>query len=241
MRIARAPLPETVARAQLPASRATALARRTRAPQVPPMPPNHPAAVARDLAYLVLDTPVGPLLLVAAGDGLVAANFGGADLDAPAPPLPPPHARPADAPGADAASRRVLDAAAAQVAEWFAGRRTTFDVPLAPAGTAFQHRVWDALVAIPYGGTTSYLALAERLGDARAVRAVGAANGRNPLALFVPCHRVVGRDGSLTGYAGGLARKRWLLRHEARHRPAGVATRPAWDVASAVGTLELGL
>ena len=108
----------------------------------------------------------------------------------------------------------VLARTRQQLAEYFARTRTTFDIPLDPPGTPFQRRVWDALCAIPYGTTLSYSELARRLGDLRATRAVGAANGRNPIPIIVPCHRVVGADGSLTGFGGGLDRKRWLLEHE---------------------------
>jgi methylated-DNA-[protein]-cysteine S-methyltransferase len=110
--------------------------------------------------------------------------------------------------GAFAAAREQLTA-------YFAGRLRAFDLPLAPAGTPFQQRVWQALRAIPYGATESYRGLAARLGDPRAVRAVAAAVGRNPLSIVVPCHRVIGADGSLVGYAGGLETKRLLLRLEA--------------------------
>jgi len=108
----------------------------------------------------------------------------------------------------------LLTRARRQLAEYFARTRTTFDVPLDPAGSAFQRRVWDALRAIPYGTTLSYSELARRLGDPRATRAVGAANARNPIPIIVPCHRVVGASGQLTGFGGGLDRKRWLLEHE---------------------------
>jgi methylated-DNA-[protein]-cysteine S-methyltransferase len=94
------------------------------------------------------------------------------------------------------------------------GRLRAFDLPLALAGTPFRQRVWEALRLVPYGETISYLALARRIGAPKAVRAVGAAVGRNPVSVIVPCHRIVGSDGSLTGYAGGLERKRWLLAHE---------------------------
>jgi methylated-DNA-[protein]-cysteine S-methyltransferase len=103
----------------------------------------------------------------------------------------------------------------AQLAEYFAGRRRDFDLPLAPAGTPFQQRVWQALRAIPYGRTESYGALAARLGQPGAGRAVGLANGQNPIAIVIPCHRVIGAGGALTGYGGGLERKRWLLALEA--------------------------
>jgi len=110
----------------------------------------------------------------------------------------------------------VLRRAAAQLAEYFAGARRDFDVPLAPRGTGFQQRVWRELAKIPYGQTRSYGELARSLGRPTASRAVGAANGRNPISILVPCHRVVAGTGALTGYAGGLAAKRWLLEHEAR-------------------------
>jgi len=111
----------------------------------------------------------------------------------------------------------LLDRCKAQLAEYFAGTRTTFDVPLAPDGTPFQQTVWKALSDIPYGETRSYGNIAEALGKPTASRAVGMANGKNPLAIIVPCHRVVGANGRLTGYSGGLARKEWLLAHEARY------------------------
>lgn len=107
-----------------------------------------------------------------------------------------------------------LDEPCRQLDEYFAGRRQRFELPLAPRGTAFQQAVWQALQRIAYGQTSSYSALAAQIGRPRAVRAVGAANGANPLAIVIPCHRVIGRDGSLTGYAGGLPRKALLLRLE---------------------------
>jgi methylated-DNA-[protein]-cysteine S-methyltransferase len=110
---------------------------------------------------------------------------------------------------------------ARQLGEYFAGERTAFDLPLRATGTAFEQRVWDELRDIPYGETTSYGAIARRLGHPRAARAVGRANGRNPLAIVVPCHRVIGASGALTGYAGGLDRKRALLALERAGR--GVA------------------
>lgn len=108
----------------------------------------------------------------------------------------------------------VLERAAEQLIAYFEGRLQRFDVPLAPQGTAFQQEVWTALAGIPWGTTTTYGALAAGLGKPDAVRAVGAANGRNPIAILIPCHRVIGTDGELTGYAGGLERKRALLRLE---------------------------
>ena len=108
----------------------------------------------------------------------------------------------------------VLARTREQLNEYFARTRTTFDLPLDPAGSAFERRVWDALRAIPYGSTMSYGEVARRLGDPRATRAVGAANGKNAIPIIVPCHRVVGARGELTGFGGGLDRKRWLLEHE---------------------------
>ena len=105
----------------------------------------------------------------------------------------------------------MLLVAASQLFEYFAGKRKRFDLPLAPEGTEFQLRVWEELQRIPFGERISYGDLARRIDDADAVRAVGAANGRNPIAVIIPCHRVVGADGSLTGYAGGIERKRRLL------------------------------
>ena len=101
-----------------------------------------------------------------------------------------------------------------QLTEYFDGTRESFDLPLDAGGSPFERRVWDLLRTIPYGTTTSYGALARRLGDPRATRAVGAANGKNPIPIIVPCHRVVGARGDLTGFGGGLDRKRWLLEHE---------------------------
>lgn len=107
-----------------------------------------------------------------------------------------------------------LQEVAYQLQEYFEGSRTAFDLVLNPEGTDFQKRVWRALMVIPHGTTLSYLQLSKKLGDANAIRAVAAANGKNPLWIVVPCHRVIGSDGSLTGYAGGLHRKKWLLEHE---------------------------
>jgi len=107
-----------------------------------------------------------------------------------------------------------LEDAVYQLQEYFEGKRKNFTLELKPQGTDFQKRVWDGLLKIPYGKTVSYLDLSKTLGDVKAIRAVAAANGKNPLWIVVPCHRVIGSDGSLTGYAGGLHRKRWLLAHE---------------------------
>jgi methylated-DNA-[protein]-cysteine S-methyltransferase len=108
----------------------------------------------------------------------------------------------------------LLARASEQLAEYFIGTRTIFDLPLRPSGTAFQRQAWNALLDIPYGSTTSYGEQARRIGKPDAVRAIGAANGRNPIGIVIPCHRVIGANGSLTGYGGGLETKAWLLRHE---------------------------
>ncbi|NJB38152.1 methylated-DNA--[protein]-cysteine S-methyltransferase [Croceivirga sp. JEA036] len=108
----------------------------------------------------------------------------------------------------------ALQEAAQQIEAYFNGSRNTFDLKLNPQGTAFQKKVWQALLKIPFGTTTSYLELSKTLGDVKAIRAVAAANGKNPLWIVIPCHRVIGSNGELTGYAGGLSRKKWLLDHE---------------------------
>lgn len=119
-----------------------------------------------------------------------------------------------DGPPSRADSSWILDKAMMQLTEYFAGARTEFDLPLTPKGTDFQRRVWSELQHIPHGSTASYLSISKAIGDVKAIRAVGLANGKNPIAIVIPCHRVIGSDGSLTGYAGGLWRKEWLLRHE---------------------------
>lgn len=111
-----------------------------------------------------------------------------------------------------------LEDAIYQLNEYFEGIRTEFQLDLNPEGTEFQKKVWLELQNIPYGRTASYMELSKLIGDPKAIRAVGAANGRNPLWIVVPCHRVIGSDGSLTGYAGGLHRKKWLLDHESPHK-----------------------
>lgn len=103
-----------------------------------------------------------------------------------------------------------------QLDEYFAGTRKQFDLPLSPQGTAFQQKVWDQLIKIPYAETVTYLHMAKRLGNVKSIRAAASANGKNPIGIIIPCHRVVGADGKLTGYAGGLHRKQWLLEHEAK-------------------------
>ncbi len=146
-------------------------------------------------------SPLGELILSASDTALTAVCF-------PTSRHGPPPAEQAER------SSAVLDRVRQQLDEYFAGARTAFDLPLDPTGSAFERRVWDALRAIPYGTTVSYSEVARRLGDVRVTRAVGAANGKNPIPIIVPCHRVIGSRGELTGYGGGLDRKRWLLEHE---------------------------
>lgn len=109
---------------------------------------------------------------------------------------------------------KPLKECVAQLGDYFDGKRTEFTFTLNPTGTDFQQRVWQELLKIPFGKTISYLDLSKKLGDVKAIRAVASANGKNPLWIVIPCHRVIGTDGSLTGYAGGLWRKKWLLEHE---------------------------
>jgi len=154
-------------------------------------------------------SPVGELVLVASGAVLTGVYFGTSRHG------PPPIERAGWVEdGGRGAAGELLARTRQELVEYFDRTRTTFHIPLDPSGTPFQQRVWEALRAIPYGTTLSYSELARRLGDLRATRAVGAANGRNPIPIIVPCHRVVGVNGALTGFGGGLDRKRWLLEHE---------------------------
>ena len=113
--------------------------------------------------------------------------------------------------------RQVLDKCIAQFDEYFSRKRKIFDLPVKQEGTEFQQKVWNELIKIPYGKTISYLQLAQQLGDVKSIRAAASANGRNKLNIIVPCHRVIGSDGSLVGYGGGLPRKKWLLDHENKY------------------------
>jgi methylated-DNA-[protein]-cysteine S-methyltransferase len=160
-----------------------------------------------------MPSPLGDLDLIATDEALTALWFG-APCDAPFLGVPTI---------SRLATHPVLARAASQLAEYFAGTRSAFELPLAPAGTPFQQAVWRALLAIPYGTRCAYRDIAIAIGHPTATRAVGAANGKNPLGIIVPCHRVVGADGALTGYAGGLEAKRWLLRHEAEHTAFALA------------------
>ena len=160
------------------------------------------------LAAMSLATPIGELRLAASEAGLVAVVF-------------PAEARKFTDGRASPAARAHLDAAARALREYFAGRRRCFDdLTLAPEGTDFQMRVWTALSTISFGMTKSYAQIACMIGNPKAMRAVGLANGRNPIPIIVPCHRVIGANGTLTGFGGGLPAKKWLLDHE------GVALTP---------------
>ncbi|HEX4245986.1 MAG TPA: methylated-DNA--[protein]-cysteine S-methyltransferase [Acidimicrobiales bacterium] len=155
--------------------------------------------------HTVIDSPVGPLTLVAA-DGVLCGLYQHEQRHRPV----------TDAFGQPDGT--AFAEATDQLEAYFGGRRAQFDLPLAVVGTAFQQRVWGALPEIPYGETVSYGQLAQRIGHPAAPRAVGLANGRNPISIIVPCHRVVGSTGQLTGYGGGLERKQFLLDLERRHR-----------------------
>lgn len=167
---------------------------------------------------LTVESPLGPLLLVARDRTLTELSMS---------PLPR-----RDDPSPQAPDRAVLDETAAQLDRYFAGSLTAFDLPLDLRGTPFQQRVWSALQEIPFGETISYGELAASLGKPGSARAVGLANGQNPISIIVPCHRVIGSNGKLTGYGGGLDRKAWLLDHEAQNGPGQLALEPAALVAA---------
>lgn len=145
-----------------------------------------------------LETPIGPLLLSGGADGLSAVSFARNGV-------------PADPPEGSVERREAFAPVIEQLQRYFARQLRAFEVTLNPRGTPFQRRVWEALRAIPYGETRSYAEIARMIGKPDAVRAVGSANGANPIPIIVPCHRVVGSDGSLTGFGGGLRAKRFLL------------------------------
>ena len=147
--------------------------------------------------FKIIETPLGPLRLVSNGKALLRIEFADQHTS-----------------DGDAVDDEVLQDCEQQLLEYFAGDRQVFKLPLAAQGTEFQHSVWAALQAIPFGESRSYRDIAEDIGNRKAVRAVGAANGKNPIPIVVPCHRVIGSDGSLTGFAGGLAAKQLLLQLE---------------------------
>lgn len=158
-----------------------------------------------ELSSTTMDSPVGELTLVASASGVRAVLFPGERPD---------RVTVGPIANTDPAADEVLDHAVQQLREYFAGTRQQFDLPLDPRGTDFQQQVWMVLREIPYGQTISYGEQARRLGDVKKSRAVGGANGKNPISIIVPCHRVVGHDGALTGFGGGIEAKSWLLRHE---------------------------
>lgn len=159
-----------------------------------------------ELEYCRVDTPLGRFVLAARDGALKGGWFEGQKY------FPAISAET----GWRVATSPVLERARRELDGYFAGHLRRFEVPLAPEGTPFQARVWRALGAVPSGETVSYAKLARIIDAPRAFHAVGAAVGRNPISIFIPCHRALGSDGSLTGYAGGLDRKRWLLAHESR-------------------------
>jgi methylated-DNA-[protein]-cysteine S-methyltransferase len=162
--------------------------------------------------HTVVPTALGELTLVRNPDGLCGLYF-------------PHHWYMPDPATFGPRRSEGFDEAVGQLGEYLAGERREFELPLAPLGTGFQHRVWDLVRQVPYGDTATYGSLAGRLGDGTTAQDVGAAVGRNPLCIVVPCHRVVGRDGKLTGYAGGVARKRHLLELEHAAQPALIPIR----------------
>lgn len=160
--------------------------------------------------YKYMPSPVGKLTLISGDNQLTAVLW---ENDRPN--------RVQATPDLENNTHPVLLEAEKQLQEYFDGQRNQFDLPLNPIGTDFQKEVWRVLASIPYGSTLSYADIARKLGNLKAVRAVGAANGRNPLSIIVPCHRVIGTDGKLTGFAGGLEAKAWLLSRE------GITSAPA--------------
>jgi methylated-DNA-[protein]-cysteine S-methyltransferase len=156
------------------------------------MPENHTTC----LFYQLMESPLGNIRIVADERNVLAVDFW--DVNEPVEKVP----------------NALTQEARKQLQSYFEHQLDTFDLPLMPKGTDFQQKVWKGLRDIPYGRTTSYLAFSRQLGNEKAIRAVGHANGQNPIAIIVPCHRVIGSNGSLVGYGGGLWRKKWLLRHE---------------------------
>lgn len=144
-----------------------------------------------------IETPLGIASLTGDEQGLTSVSVTKEAVNKPSSNIPEP-----------------LQEAVLQLTEYFEEKRTSFDLQINPKGTDFQKKVWKELCKIPFGKTTTYLDMAKRLGDPKCIRAAASANGKNPLWIIVPCHRVIGSDGSLTGYAGGLWRKKWLLEHE---------------------------
>lgn len=156
--------------------------------------------MASERTYFIYPTPMGRITLASDGRSLTRLAYGAVELSGTKAPT------------------ALTNEAANQIQEYLAGKRTRFDLPLAPEGTAFQKQVWRALEDIPYGQTRSYQQVAEAIGNPRAMRAVGGANNKNPLPILIPCHRVIGANGDLVGYASGLQIKRFLLDLEAKNR-----------------------
>lgn len=157
-----------------------------------------------NLFLTYLDSPIGIVEVAATAEAIKKIEFVDDKMDRTVPPV------------------AVLQEAADQLTAYFDGKLQQFDLPLAPEGTAFRQKVWQALLQIPFGQTTSYLDIARAIGNPKAVRAVGGANHHNPISIVIPCHRVIGANGKLTGYGGGLWRKEWLLQHErtTRYEPS---------------------
>jgi methylated-DNA-[protein]-cysteine S-methyltransferase len=209
-----------------PAIRALPAPGAAETPETPETPQT--PETSETIAFDLFPAPTAQVLAVARGGRLVRLD------QLPADAHPPAGSAPATGRAAEILARHhpgarhdpeaaPLPALRRQLAEYFAGRRRAFELPLAPAGTAFERRVWAELEAIPYGETRSYAEVAAAIGRAAACRAVGRANGRNPISIVIPCHRVIGSDGSLTGYGGGLPIKRFLLRLEGAEVPAAGA------------------
>jgi methylated-DNA-[protein]-cysteine S-methyltransferase len=149
-----------------------------------------------DIKIAFYNSPIGWLKICGTEENIVSLNFHDSN------------------PNQDSQRSPLLENCVQQVYEYFQKKRLLFDLPLLPQGTSFQKLVWGQLLEIPFGMTTSYLEIARRIGDPKAIRAVGGANGKNPIAIIIPCHRVIGASGKLVGYGGGLWRKEWLLKHE---------------------------
>ena len=156
--------------------------------------------ISQSVLHTEMDSPVGPLHLFATDEALTGLYM---------------NIQRYELPTGEPGTNGILERAKEELSEYFAGTRREFTVPLDPHGTAFQKSVWAELVKIPFAQTMSYGELAKRLGDPKMSRAVGTANGANPISIIIPCHRVIGANGHLTGYGGGIERKRWLLDHEA--------------------------
>ena len=169
-------------------------------------------------SYSLINSPIGDIMLVADNSALIGIYFVGCD-----------HIPAASGRWTLDPKHPVLQQAATQLDEYFAGKRTEFSLPLHLAGTEFQEKVWREIARIPYGETISYSDLAKRAGATHAIRAVGTSTGRNPVSIVIPCHRVVGKDGNMRGFAGGLERKRRLLDLEKPHQTAlSSPMRPSW-------------